>query len=58
MRYLPKAIFIVDTTKEELAIKRLKNSALKVIGLVDTNGDPTNLDYPIPGNDDAIEQLN
>lgn len=57
MRYLPKAIFIVDTAKEELAIKEAKKLGIKVIGLVDTNGDPTHLDYPIPGNDDAIRAI-
>ncbi len=57
MRYLPKAIFIVDTTKEELAIKEAKKLGIKVIGLVDTNGDPTHLDFPIPGNDDAIRAI-
>ena len=57
MRYLPKAIFIVDTSKEELAIKEAKKLGIKVIGLVDTNGDPTQLDFPIPGNDDAIRAI-
>jgi small subunit ribosomal protein S2 len=57
MRYLPKAIFIVDTSKEELAIKEAKRLGIKVIGLVDTNGDPTDLDFPIPGNDDAIRAI-
>ena len=57
MRYLPKAIFIVDTAKEELAIKEAKKLGIKVIGLVDTNGDPTHLDFPIPGNDDAIRAI-
>ncbi len=57
MRYLPKAIFIVDTTKEELAIKEAKKLGIKVIGLVDTNGDPSDLDFPIPGNDDAIRAI-
>lgn len=57
MRYLPKAIFIIDTSKEELAIKEAKKLGIKVIGLVDTNGDPTDLDFPIPGNDDAIRAI-
>ena len=57
MRYLPKAIFIVDTTKEELAIKEAKKLGIKIIGLVDTNGDPSDLDFPIPGNDDAIRAI-
>ena len=46
MRYLP-GVFIVDTTKEELAIKEAK-LGIKIIGLVDTNGDPSDLDFPIP----------
>ena len=57
MRYLPKAIIIVDTKKEELAINEAKKLGIKVIGLVDTNGDPSNLDFPIPGNDDAIRAV-
>ena len=57
MRYLPKAIFIVDTKKEELAIKEAKKLGIKIIGLVDTNSDPSMLDYPIPGNDDAIRAV-
>lgn len=57
MRYLPKAIFIVDTSKEELAIKEAKKLGIKIIGLVDTNGDPSDLDFPIPGNDDAIRAI-
>ncbi len=57
MRYLPKVIFIVDTKKEELAIKEAKKLGIKVIGLVDTNGDPSDLDFPIPGNDDAIRAI-
>ena len=57
MRYLPKILFIVDTKKEELAIKEAKKLGIKVIGLVDTNGDPSDLDFPIPGNDDAIRAI-
>jgi small subunit ribosomal protein S2 len=57
MRYLPKVLFIVDTKKEELAINEAKKLGITVIGLVDTNGDPTNLDFPIPGNDDAIRAV-
>ncbi len=57
MRYLPKILIIVDTKKEELAIKEAKKLGIKVIGLVDTNGDPSDLDFPIPGNDDAIRAI-
>ena len=57
MRYLPKVLFIVDTKKEELAIHEAKKLGIKIIGLVDTNGDPSNLDFPIPGNDDAIRAI-
>ncbi len=57
MRYLPKAIFVIDTKKEELAINEARAMGIKIIGLVDTNGDPTHLDFPIPGNDDAIRAI-
>lgn len=57
MRYLPKAIFIVDTAKEDLAIREAQKLGIKIIGLVDTNGDPSKLDFPIPGNDDAIRAI-
>ena len=57
MKELPGAIFIIDTKKEALAVAEAKRLGIPVIAVVDTNCDPTNIDYPIPGNDDAIRAI-
>jgi len=54
MRRQPEAIFIVDLRKEQLAVKEARRLGMPVIALVDTNCDPDEADYIIPGNDDAI----
>jgi small subunit ribosomal protein S2 len=54
MRRQPDAVFIVDLRKEQLAVREAKRLGLPVIGLVDTNCDPDEATYVIPGNDDAI----
>lgn len=54
---LPEALFIIDTKKEEIAVREAIKLRIPVIGVVDTNGDPTIIDYPIPGNDDAIRAI-
>jgi small subunit ribosomal protein S2 len=54
---LPAAVFVVDTKNEEIAVAEAKRLGISVIGLVDTNSDPTILDYPIPGNDDAVKSI-
>ena len=54
MRRQPDAVFIVDLRKEQLAVREAKRLGLPVIALVDTNCDPDEADYVIPGNDDAI----
>jgi small subunit ribosomal protein S2 len=54
---LPSAVFVVDTKNEEIAVAEAKRLGISVIGLVDTNSDPTILDYPIPGNDDAVKSI-
>ena len=54
MRKQPDAIFIVDLRKEQLAVREAKRLRMPVIALVDTNCDPDEADYVIPGNDDAI----
>jgi small subunit ribosomal protein S2 len=54
MRRQPEAIFIVDLRKEQLAVREAKRLGMPVIALVDTNCDPDEADYVIPGNDDAI----
>ena len=57
MNELPGVIFIVDSKKEEIAIKEAKKLNIPVVGLVDTNCSPENIDYVIPGNDDAIRSV-
>ena len=57
MEELPGVIFIVDSKKEEIAIKEAKRLNIPVVGLVDTNCSPENIDYVIPGNDDAIRSV-
>jgi small subunit ribosomal protein S2 len=54
MRRQPDAIFIVDLRKEQLAVREAKRLKMPIIALVDTNCDPDEADYVIPGNDDAI----
>lgn len=54
---LPAALFVVDTKKEAIAVAEAKRLHIPVIGLVDTNSDPTILDFPIPGNDDAVKAI-
>ena len=57
MRDLPGAVFIIDTRKEAIAVAEAKRSGVPIIAIVDTNSDPTDIDYPIPGNDDAIRAI-
>jgi small subunit ribosomal protein S2 len=54
MKRLPDAVFLVDLRKEQLAVREARRLGLPVIGLVDTNCDPDDADFVIPGNDDAI----
>jgi small subunit ribosomal protein S2 len=54
---VPDAIFVVDIKKESSAVKEAKDKEIKVIGICDTNVDPTLVDYPIPANDDAISSV-
>ena len=58
MNELPGVIFLVDPKKERIAILEAKKLGIPVVGLVDTNCNPEELDYPIPGNDDAIRAVN
>jgi small subunit ribosomal protein S2 len=57
MKKLPGAIFVVDTEKEHIAIKEAKKLGIPTIAVVDTNCDPSNINYVIPGNDDAIRSI-
>ncbi|MGB9711694.1 MAG: 30S ribosomal protein S2 [Dissulfurimicrobium sp.] len=57
MTSLPSALFIVDSNEEEIAVKEAKKLGIPVVAIVDTNCDPDGIDYPIPGNDDAIRAI-
>ena len=57
MTQIPGAIFIIDVGKESIAVAEAKRVGIPVIALVDTDCDPTDIDYPIPGNDDAIRSI-
>lgn len=54
---LPDVLFIVDTHKEDLAVKEANRTGVPVVGIVDTNADPTVVDYPIAANDDAVGSI-
>ena len=58
MKKLPDAIFIVDPKKERICVQEAHALGIKLIGIADTNCDPDELDYVIPGNDDAIRAVN
>ncbi|MFD2674751.1 30S ribosomal protein S2 [Gulosibacter bifidus] len=57
MTRTPSAIWVVDTNKEHLAIDEAKKLGIPVVAILDTNCDPDDVDYPIPGNDDAIRSV-
>ena len=58
MAGLPNMIFVVDTVKEHLAIAEAKTLGIPVVAIVDSNSNPEDITYPIPGNDDAIRAVN
>jgi small subunit ribosomal protein S2 len=57
MDRLPGAIFVIDTKKERIAVREARRLGIPVVAVVDTNCDPEEIDYPIPGNDDAIRAI-
>ncbi len=57
MKKLPDAIFVIDTNKEEIAVKEAKRLGIPVVAVVDTNCTPEGVDYIIPGNDDALRAV-
>jgi small subunit ribosomal protein S2 len=57
MSRLPDALFVVDTRKEKIAVDEARKLKIPVIGVVDTNCDPDEVDYVIPGNDDALRAI-
>jgi small subunit ribosomal protein S2 len=58
MKKLPELMFVIDAVKAHIAVKEAKRMGMKVIAPLDTNCDPDVIDYPIPGNDDAIRSIN
>ena len=57
MKELPGAVFIIDTHKEQIAVAEARRMGIPIIAVVDTNCNPEGIDYPIPGNDDAIRAI-
>jgi small subunit ribosomal protein S2 len=57
MGRVPAAVWVVDTKKEHLAVEEAKKLGIPIIAILDTNCDPDDVDYPIPGNDDAIRSV-
>ena len=55
---LPDVIFVIDTNKEHLAIAEAKVLGIPVVAILDSNSDPDGIDYPVPGNDDALRAIN
>jgi small subunit ribosomal protein S2 len=58
MKKLPELIFIIDTNIESLAVAEAKKLNIPIVAILDTNSDPTNVAFPIPGNDDARRSIN
>src|SRR5579885_2528928 len=54
---LPDAIFVIDSNKEQIAVREARKLGIPVVAVVDTNCDPTEVDYVIPGNDDALRAI-
>jgi small subunit ribosomal protein S2 len=57
MTSLPGAMFVIDSSKEDIALAEAMKMKIPIVAVVDTNGDPDNIDYPIPGNDDAVRAI-
>ena len=58
MKKIPELIFIIDTNIESLAVAEAKKLSIPIIAVLDTNSDPTGINFPIPGNDDARRSIN
>jgi len=57
MENIPHCLYVVDIKREKIAVAEARNLAIPIVGLVDTNCDPEEIGYPIPGNDDAIKSI-
>lgn len=58
MGTIPEAIFVIDTVTEKTAVIEANKKGVKVVAIADSNSDPSLIDYPVPGNDDAIKSIN
>ena len=58
MKKVPEMIFIIDTNIESLAVKEALKLNIPIVAILDTNSDPTDIQFPIPGNDDARRSIN
>ena len=57
MNRLPDAVFVIDSNKEQIAVREARKLGIPVVAVVDTNCDPSEVDYVIPGNDDALRAI-
>jgi small subunit ribosomal protein S2 len=57
MKGVPGAMFVIDSSRETIALLEARKMGVPIVAIVDTNGDPDNLTYPIPGNDDAVRAI-
>ncbi len=57
MKKIPEMLFIIDTNIESIAVKEAVKLKIPIAAILDTNSDPTNITFPIPGNDDAIRAV-
>src|SRR5438045_6537530 len=57
MKRLPDALFVIDSNNEAIAVKEARKLGIPVVAVVDTNCDPTEVDWVIPGNDDALRAI-
>lgn len=57
MRRLPDVVVVVDARKEAIAVQEARRLEIPVVAIVDTNTDPTDIDFPIPANDDSIQTV-
>jgi small subunit ribosomal protein S2 len=57
MKNLPKVVFIIDPAREDIAVREANRLGIPIVAITDTNCDPDRIDFPIPGNDDAIRSI-
>jgi small subunit ribosomal protein S2 len=57
MKVLPQIVFVVDSKREEIAVREANRLGIPIVALLDTNCDPDFIDYPVPGNDDALKSI-